>query len=145
MKFTVVIDKDRDEEVIVYLRESRDIASRIEALVSSENSSFVGYADNQIIPLSLSEIYCFTLESGKLYALRDSDRLLIKQRLCAVEEMVGSRFIKINQSCLINPEKIEKFDVSIGGALRVTLKNGFRDCISRRQLRLVKERIGFKI
>lgn len=145
MKFTTVIDKDREEEVVVYLKEPREIADRIEALISSESTSFVGYLNNSIIPLIPSEIFCFTLEGGKLYALTEDNRLLVKERLCSVEGKAGAGFIKINQSCLVNLEKIKKFDVSIGGALRVTLKNGFRDCISRRQLKHVKERIGFKI
>lgn len=145
MKFTTVIDKDREEEVVVYLRERREIADRIAALVSSESASFVGYSDSGIIPLLPADIFCFTLENGRLYALTETDRLLIKQRLCGVEEKLGAGFIKINQSCIINADKIERFDVSIGGAMRVTLKNGFRDCISRRQLKLVRERIGFKI
>jgi DNA-binding LytR/AlgR family response regulator len=62
-----------------------------------------------------------------------------------VEEQLGGRFVKINQSCTVNVDKIERFDVSIGGALRVTLKNGFRDHVSRRQLKAVKERMGIKL
>ena len=57
----------------------------------------------------------------------------------------GSDFVKLNQSCIVNIKKIECFDASLGGALKVTLKNGYRDYVSRRQLKAVKERLGLKI
>ena len=50
--------------------------------------------------------------------------------------------MKINQSCLVRVDKIKRFHSSIGGSLMVTLEGGYRDYISRRQLKIVKERIG---
>ena len=70
---------------------------------------------------------------------------MIKERLYTVENTVGDSFIKINQSCIVNIDKIERFEASFSGALTVVLKNGYKDYISRRQLKIVKERIGFKL
>jgi len=42
-------------------------------------------------------------------------------------------------------ELIKKFDVSFGGALTVIFKNGYTDYVSRRQMKIVKERIGFNL
>ena len=69
-----------------------------------------------------------------------------KKRLYKIEEMLeDDDFIKINQSCIVNIKMIESFDASIGGALMIKLKNGYRDYISRRQIKAVKERLGLKI
>ena len=56
---------------------------------------------------------------------------------------VQKHFLKINQSCLVRVDAIERFSASIGGALSVHLKGGFKDYVSRRQMRSVKERMGF--
>ena len=41
-------------------------------------------------------------------------------------------------------KKIKKFDTSVSGMLTVTFKNGYRDYVSRRNLKSVKERLGVK-
>ena len=63
----------------------------------------------------------------------------------ASEEKVDKNFVRLNQSCLGNIRKIAHFDASIGGTLMVTFQNAHRDYVSRRQLKTVKERIGFKL
>ncbi len=88
------------------------------------------------------DISCFFVENNKVYAMKKQEKLLIKQRLYQLEEQYSQKFIKINQSCLVNIDAIEKFSSSISGTLSVTLKNGYKDYISRRQLKIVKERIG---
>jgi DNA-binding LytR/AlgR family response regulator len=145
VKCTVIIDSDREEEIIVYLKEHRPIAQEITEIAERDCSALVGYIDGRVTPLKPSDIYCVASESGRLYALTDSGKHLLKARMYTVEEQLGGRFVKINQSCTVNVDKIERFDVSIGGALRVTLKNGFRDHVSRRQLKAVKERMGIKL
>ena len=59
-----------------------------------------------------------------------------------MEELLDNSFIKINQGCIVNINKILKFDSSITGSIKVILKNGFSDYISRRELKNVKRRIG---
>jgi len=67
----------------------------------------------------------------------------LNHRLYQLEERLGTRFLKINQSCLANIQQIQRFDASLAGALLVIFKNGYRDYVSRRQLKTVKERMGF--
>ena len=51
-------------------------------------------------------------------------------------------FVKLNQSCLANIKQIKEFKASIGGSVMVIFQNGYKDYISRRELKNVKERIG---
>lgn len=143
MKCTTVIDKDRDEEVLIYLKKPSTISRKVEELISAEAPELMGYGDKSIVRLDLFEVFCFTVEDGKVYALTKDDKLILRQRLYTLEEMCGEDFVKINQSCIVNTKSILKFDTSLGGSLMVTLKNGYRDYVSRRQLRTVKERLGF--
>jgi len=59
-----------------------------------------------------------------------------------LEEKLSSDFIKINQSCIVNIKKIEKFSASIYGTLNIKLKNGYSDYVSRRNMKKIKERFG---
>lgn len=145
MKYTVVIDKNREEEVVLYLREPSGLAEKIERLVMSENSDLIGYGEGKIIPLAHREIYAVYIEDGKLYASAEKEKLRLYERLYELEEKLGDGFVKINQSCIVSVGKIERFEVSTGGSLTVLMKNGYRDYVSRRQLKIVKERIGFRL
>ena len=55
-----------------------------------------------------------------------------------------NNFIKINQSCLVNKHYIKCFKSSWKGSFLVELKNGEKDFISRRQTKIVLERMGLK-
>ena len=142
MKCRVVIDKEREEEVVIYSHEENGFTDKIKSFVESLSVGFVGYDGAEVKPLTASEIFCFSIDRGKIYAFTEKRRFEIKQRLYEIEEQLGRDFIKINQSCIVSVDKIERFKVSIGGALLVILKNGYKDYISRRQLKTVKQRVG---
>ena len=142
MKVTLILDQNREEELIIYAHKESNLTDSIKKLVSEQRDSLIGYSEDEIIPLSILEIHCFTVESNKIYALTDNSKLLIKNRLYKIEESLPDSFVKINQSCIVNINKIERFSTAISGSLTVRLKNGYCDYVSRRNLKNVKERLG---
>lgn len=142
MEFKLVIDKNRQEKVIVYAHSETKLVNDIKSLIENYDKEIIAYHGNEIIRLNMQDVYCFTIESNKLYAVMEKERLLIKQRLYQIEELLDNSFVKINQSSIANINKIERFSASIGGTLLVKFKNGYKDYVSRRQVRVVKERIG---
>ena len=86
----------------------------------------------------------YTVEDGKVFAVTADGRFLVRERLYQLEERYCHAFVKINQSCLVNVSLVNRFSASIGGSLRVEMKNGFFDYVSRRQIKAVKERLGLK-
>lgn len=145
MKCKTVIDPTRDEEVILYVHERNDLCQRIEQLVAESPHEWVGYRGREIVMLRPCDVVCFTVEDGKVYALTDSERLRVMERLYMIEQNLDSDFVKINQSCIANIKKIDRFEASFAGALLVRFQNGHSDYVSRRQLKTVKERIGFRL
>ena len=137
----MIIDKEHKEEVIVYAKEETQLVKEIKALVTNE-FQLIAYKEGDIFRISPNDVFCFTIEKNKLYAVTEKEKLQIKQRLYQIEEMLGNSFIKINQSSIANVNRIDRFTVSIGGSLVVIFKNGYRDYISRRQAKFVKERMG---
>ncbi len=144
MKFRLIIDNNRDEEVIVYAHKITDIVRKVEEIVTADYFEIIGYRDREAVKLNDCDICCFIVEDKKLYALTDRDRFQLKCRLYRIEENMNKNFIKINQSCIANINKIKSFDASISGSLIVKFSNGYTDYVSRRQIKNVKERFGFK-
>ena len=145
MKLTTIIDPSCEEEIIIHTHARTREIEALEAYVEQMGKEILGYGEGgEIVPLRPDGICCFTVEEGKVYALTHDGKLTIRLPLYALEELLGAGFVRINQSCLGNIREITRFDVSIGGSLMVTFRNGHRDYVSRRQLKIVKERMGIK-
>lgn len=142
MKFRLIIDESREEEVIVYAKKASAFTEELEAFVKSNTPEILGYREGSIVKLAPADVYAFAVEDGKVFAHTAVEKLLVQKRLYKIEELAGERFVKINQSCIVNVAAIERFEPTFGGSLMVVMKNGYRDYVSRRQMRAVKERIG---
>ena len=141
MKIKIFVDKTKEEEILIYVHEKNNLVDEIERLVAESNFELTGYKDNEAHRLSLIDVNCFISENNKIFALTD-EKLQVILRLYQIEDMLDDNFIRINQSCIANIRKIEKTQADFSGALSVIFKNGYRDYISRRNLKKVKERLG---
>ena len=148
LKCEIISDDKEREGVFIYAPADDADAQRIKAFVESLASSdqmLMGYGEGEARVLTPDEVYCVVVEDNRVYALTKSEKYQLRERLYKVEEMIGDDFVKLNQSCIVNIKMIDSFDASLGGSLRVKLKNGYRDYVSRRQIKAVKERMGLKI
>ncbi len=140
----IIIDKSKDEEVLIYTHEKTELVAEIERLVSENNQGLIGYKDDEAVKLNLFNVNCFICENDKVFALTD-EKYRVKLRLYQIEALLDNNFIKINQSCIANIRHIEKLQATFSGAVSVVFKNGYRDYVSRRNLKKVKERLGVKL
>lgn len=142
MKLEILIDKNCEETVKITAREKTPLVCAIENLIEEHNTELIGYIEREAVKLSLSDIYCFTVELGRVYAVTENNRYLMRCRLYSLEETLPESFVKINQSSIANIGKIERFRASFSGALEVVFKNGNTDYVSRRNVKKIKERMG---
>ncbi len=142
MKLRIVIEPNRDEEILIYAREKSPLVCEIEELVKNHSVDLIGYTEGETVKLNLNDIYCFFTEDNKVYALTENEKYRLKSRLYQIEEALGENFVKINQSCIANIKKIDRFKATVGGSLTVVFKNGYVDFVSRRNIKNVKERLG---
>ena len=142
MKFQVIIDPDCEEKVVVHIRQASPLIPALQSLTAQYTTELLGYLDSEIVKLNPADICCFSITDGKVYALCGNNRYQIKERLYTLEEKLPDTFVKIHQSCLANIRQMERFDTSISGTLKIRFKNGHTDYVSRRQLKLIKERLG---
>lgn len=142
MKCEIMIDPSCQERVVIYAKEESSLVQEIKQLAEGAQNDLFGYAEDEIVKLNPADIYYISVIGGKVYATVGKEKYLLKERLYLLEEKLPEGFVKINQSCLANIKKTERFDTSISGTLKIRFKNGDTDYVSRRQLRAVKERLG---
>ena len=143
MKFILEIDKEKEPSVTVVCNQVTSVVKKIEEICSQADENILyGYTVDEITPLSLDEIACFFTRENKLYAFVGDREYAVKLRVKQVQELVDDSFIKINQGCIVNVRQIQRFKVSIGGALKVVLKNGYTDYVARREVKNIKRRLG---
>lgn len=143
IKIKIIIDEQKDEEILIYAHKRNELINEIERLVSENNKELFGYKDEEVIKLNLLNVNCFICENDKTFALTD-EKYRIKSRLYQIEDMLDNNFIRINQSCIASIRHIEKLQATFSGSICVIFKNGYRDYISRRNIKKVKERLGVK-
>ena len=144
MKCEVIIDPAAEEKAVIYAREHNEQIEKLKKLIEETGSTLTGWREREMVPLNPAEIFCVTVLDGKVYAVCETETLQLKQRLYEVEAMLPETFVKVNQSCLANLRKVERFDASVSGTLMLRFRNGYTDYVSRRQLKTIKERLGMK-
>lgn len=147
MKFTLRIDPNREEEILATVHRRTGLIDRIEALVLGEGGAdrITGYSEDDWKELRFEEIECILVQEDKTYALDlYGERYLLKGRLYEVERLLPDSFFRINKSALANRDRIDRFTASFNGAVDVLFQCGYRDYVSRRCFRAIKERMGIK-
>ena len=145
MKFRLILDKEKDEEVVVTVHERSPLIDEIEALISKYTDRIPGYAEDDIKMLSVSEIQCVTVLDGKTYAIdAQNRRYRLKQRLYELESILPPSFIRINKSALANKDALDRFTVTVAGSVDAVFQCGYREYVSRRCYSQIKRRLENK-
>jgi len=147
MKFKLVIDKNKDEELVATVHSRTALIDEIEALVLKHAGTdrIPGYGEDSIKMLSVSEIECITVLDNKTYAIDSTNhRYRLKQRLYELEALLPSSFIRINKSALANELRLDRFQVTYAGSVDAVFQCGYREYVSRRCFAQIKRRFDAK-
>ena len=147
MKFRLIIDKEKDEEVVATVHARSPLIDEIEALILKHAGTdrIPGYTEVDIKMLSVSEIQCITVLDGKTYAIDSQNRRYrLKQRLYELEHQLPSSFIRINKSTLANESALDRFTVTYAGSVDAVFKCGYTEYVSRRCFAQIKRRLEAK-
>ena len=147
MKFSLIIDPDKPEEIVATVHERSSLTEQIEALVlqHSRTDRLIGYADDEMKILPFAQIECITVLDSKIYAIDNKNRRYrLKQRLYELEEQLPSFFIRINKSTLANENCLDHFTVTYSGAVDAVFRCGYTEYVSRRCFSEIKRRFDKK-
>ena len=147
MKFRLIIDKEKAEEVVITAHERSPLIEEIQALVERQSGQerLVAYTDDGIKMLPVSAIECITVLDGKTYAIDQmGQKYRLKERLYELESLLPSSFIRINKSALANESRLDRFAVTYSGAVDAVFCCGYREYVSRRCFTQIKRRFEGK-
>ena len=130
----VIIEaSDKDEEVLSLLKRL-NVPFDESLKVYDENGRIVVLHKDDIISVSSNKRRLKVISEKGTYELRCSLRE-------AEEELSSPQFLKISRYEIINLNKVERFDFSISGSLKITMKNTMETWASRRLISEIKKRL----
>ena len=143
MKFKMIIDQTKDEEIVATVHAPSDLTEKIQQLISEYTGTdrVAAWLEDDIQMLPFSEIVCITVLEGKTLAVdRNGKKYRLKQRLYELEAMLPPSFIRINKSSIANERLIERFAANFSGAVDAVFRGGYREYVSRRCFAQIKRR-----
>ena len=147
MKFNLIINKEKDEEVVATVHHRSALTDEIEALVMKHTGAdrIPAYREDDMKMLAFSDIECITVLDGKTYAIDAQNRhYRLKMRLYELEALLPSSFIRINKSALANENRLDRFAVTYSGGVDAVFKCGYTEYVSRRCFAQIKRRFETK-
>lgn len=143
MKFKIIIDPTKDEEIVVTTHAPSELTEKIQQLVQEYTGTdrVAAYWEDDIQMLPFAEIACITVIDGKTVAVDSKGKhYRLKQRLYELEAILPQSFIRINKSAIANERRIERFAANFSGAVDAVFQSGYREYVSRRCFAEIKRR-----
>ena len=147
MKFRLIVDKEAEEEIVAVVHETSALTDQIEDLVRTYigNYKITVYNEDEMKQLCFSDIECITVIDRKIFAIDGTgEKYRMNQRLCDLEQILPSYFIRINKSTIANENRILRFGTAYTGAVDAIFKCGYKDYVSRRCFAEIKRRLNGK-
>jgi len=147
MKVEIKIDSDIPEPIAVIHtpKLTPELMLLVEVLEdgSDKSSLLMAKKDSKIFVIEPEQVEIIRTEGGelKLYN-REAKIYTLTKPLHEILERLGSGFVRISKSAIVNISRIDHLSQSFGGTMHIVMKNGVNDYISRKYLSDFKKRFG---
>ena len=143
MKFTLVINKEDEEEIIAKVHSASKLTSDIENLILSYNGEdeIIVQGDYELKGLAISEIDCIIVIDRRVYVVDSrAQKYRTGGSLTEMEDLLPNYFIRINKSTIANERRISCYKTTFSGGVDAIFRSGYRDYVSRRCFAEIKRR-----
>ena len=137
MKVNLFVSRDIEEPYAdIHTNELTDNITKAMSILESDDSNdmLAVKKGSDIALLEFSDVYMFRVENKQVKVYTEKSEYLVKKPLYQVEEGLGSDFVRISKTTIVNLKKIERVAPSLKGMMFIQLKNGLKDNISRKYL-----------
>ena len=137
MKVNLFVSKDIEEpHADIHTNELTDNITKAMLILESDdaNDLLAVKKGSDIALLEFSDVFMFRVEDKQVKVYTENNEYLIKKPLYQLEETLGSDFVRISKTTIVNLKKIERVAPSLKGMMFIQLKNGLKDNISRKYL-----------
>ncbi|MCI8326451.1 MAG: LytTR family transcriptional regulator [Lachnospiraceae bacterium] len=145
MQIEIKIDSLCTEPRIIIITDkmTEEINHMLKKLSKDTPQIIAGFKDDKFEMLKQEEVIHIYANSGKVFAVTENGRYVIRSRLYELEEQLDeSKFVRISNSEIINLERVKNFDLSITGTICVKLSNDTVTYVSRRYVTKIKKLLG---
>lgn len=134
------INKELTEEIIIRCHEVDDEISEIVNKLKTEDPFLLGYQNDKVHRIKVSDIYYFEAVDGKVFLYGNDNVLEVKQKLYELEEFCKEKnCFRASKSTILNIAKISSVYPTISGRFEAVLDNGERAVISRQYVPVLKK------
>ena len=138
-----VLPEAKEPYAVIYASEITPEIRRAVALLEKEIPDVIPVKENDsIIVLRPDEIYMVRVENEKTVVYTKTKRHDGGKRLYEFEESLGRGFMRISKGTLANLHYLDYVESTLGGLMLLVLKNGCKECISRKYLPAFKKYLG---
>ena len=119
-----------------------EIQRAVDMLGTNETLVTAFRNEEDIVVLKPDEIYMVRVEDGDTIIYGAKSRYRSRRRLYELLEQLGSKFMQISKTTLVNLSYMDSIEPGFSGTLLLKLKNGSKDYVSRKYLPEFKKYLG---
>ena len=144
MKVSVDISPEYKEPYAVIHTDkvTEEIQRMIDIFSVSEAPITALQNEEDIVVLQSKEIYMVRVENGDTVIYGEKNKYRSKKRLYELGAQLGSQFMQISKTTLVNLSFMDSIEAGFSGTLLLKLKNGCSDYVSRTYLPKFKKYLG---
>lgn len=144
MKVSIDISTEYKEPFAVIHTDkvTSEIQRAVDMLGTNETPVTAFRNEEDIVVLKPDEIYMVRVEDGDTIIYGSKSQYRSRRRLYELSEQLGSKFMQISKTTLVNLSYMDSIEPGFSGTLLLKLKNGSKDYVSRKYLPEFKKYLG---
>lgn len=146
MKVECRIQPEGEPRAVICARRMTPALAQAIALLESEDAGervIPGRRDGKIYFLRSDSLDLVRTEGREVVCYDASgSRFVLSSPLYELAEILGHDFVRISKSALVRIRAIDHVEASFHGTMRLVMRNGTDDCISRSFRKAFRERLG---
>ena len=143
VRFEQVDSKEQESALIRAAEKTADILNAIDLLENGSGGITVT-KDRSTYFCKLTQIYYAESVDKHTYVYTRDDCFESRGRLYELEEKLGTYYVRISKSMIVNLRKIQNVRAEPGGRMVAVLLNGEQVVISRSYVKEIKRRLGIR-
>ena len=139
-----LVEEITEPYIVIYADKVSPLITKIASVLESmiDENVIAVHDKGRISVLQPDDIYMVTIEDEHTVVHCKDKKINCSKRLYEFEEQLGSSFMRISKSTIVNLQHLDYVEPGWGGSMLLTLKNGSKDYISRKYLPTFKKYLG---
>lgn len=137
--------KIEEIEIVIKCQTKNEQTTNILKTLTYLNKTITAKKGDRNFALTPDKIYYFDSIDNRVFAYTKVDVFDVSLKLYQLEDILeNTPFIRVSKNCILNTQKIRSFSTSINGRMEATLMNKEKIIISRKYVRVLRQKLGGK-